>query len=186
MSIQIGEKLFTCCNEIKRDLYCGGDVYNTIGPNRKAYGFKWISFYVPDDFVIPTCENCGESYFSVERGQLLSETKPYKEAKSLAKEMESQNFKVSFQQNLDKFNVLIKNDTILITLKNVEYINLPMNLSNPKILLTTKEETKNLKKILNVDEDDIMFFSRIKVFESNNYRYQIVASDLTIEVNEKS
>ena len=57
-------RLFYCAE-------CGGDVVDTTGPGRVAEYRRGIELPIPDDFTIPTCRSCGETYLSVERSDRL-------------------------------------------------------------------------------------------------------------------
>lgn len=51
---------------------CGGSVFDAVGPGRTAEYRRGVELPVPPDFAIPTCASCGETYFTVQRGERLA------------------------------------------------------------------------------------------------------------------
>jgi len=54
-----------------RCVECGAMVELKAEPGRTSEYRDGITLPIPDDFAIPTCTNCGERYFDVERGAAL-------------------------------------------------------------------------------------------------------------------
>jgi hypothetical protein len=65
-------KSFRCCNEISKDFYCGGKVILSGGKNRWREEFHNIRIKIPDDWLIATCQSCGEEYSDIESSFKLS------------------------------------------------------------------------------------------------------------------
>ena len=51
---------------------CGGHVVDATGPGRAHQYHPGVELPIPADFAVPTCKSCGETYFSVERGDALA------------------------------------------------------------------------------------------------------------------
>lgn len=51
---------------------CGANVREATGPGRRSEYRRGIELPVPDDFAIPTCEECGEEYFTATLAKRLA------------------------------------------------------------------------------------------------------------------
>ena len=51
---------------------CGGDVFSTTGPGRTAAYRRGVDLPVPEDFAVPKCAECGETYLTASESERLA------------------------------------------------------------------------------------------------------------------